>query len=147
MAKTRPWHTEVYANFGPQPPDEPSWEYVETLIRWLNGHDRTDVFLGESEGGGRPQRYLAVSGGNDGRYVIAVEDQTGPSRPSYCYLVKGSEPSGGEDLTVMVGELPDDFPPEYVHDLDTALAVTRHYFETGRRAQQYHWCSGPPRKL
>jgi hypothetical protein len=137
--KTRPWYTKVYAEFGPEESDEVCWEYLETLIRELNGKARTDVFVSESEGvPGRPQRYLAVSGGNDGRYVIAVEDRTRSRRPSYCYLVKATGNSGEENLMVMVGQ-PDYFPPEYVQDLDTALAVTKHYFETGRRAKKFHW--------
>ena len=148
VRKAHPWHTAVYANFGPEPPGEPSWEFVETLIRWLNGHNRTDVFVGESEAKPQqPQRFLAVSGGNDGRYVIGVEDQTRRGQPSYCYLVKPTGSLGEQALMVMVGELPDYFPPEYVQDLDTALAVTKHYFETGRRAKEFHWRWGRPKRV
>lgn len=105
------------------------------------------MFVGEPEGiPSRPQRFLAASGGNDGRYVLGVEDQTGRSRPSYCYLVKATGNSG-EDLMVMVGELLDYFPPEYDHDLDTVLAVAKHYFETGRRASSFEWRRGPPKRV
>lgn len=133
MAKRHRWHTYAYADFGPSAPDEPSWDHTRMLIGWLNGRDRTDVFLGE-EGG----RYLAIAGGNAGRYIVAVQE---PER--YYHLAR--RPGSGErkdPVEVVVGGLPDFYPPVLVHPLPIALEVAEHYFRTGRRARRFQWVRG-----
>jgi hypothetical protein len=55
------WHMQVHADFGLDTRDDSSWDHVKTLIGWLNGKDRTEVFIGDV--GRAVQRFLVVSGG------------------------------------------------------------------------------------
>src|SRR5262249_56952680 len=94
---------------GPEAPVEPSWDHAKALSGWLNGRDRTDVFLGE-EGG---SRYLVVAGGNAGRHIVVVQE---PGR--YFHLARRPDPGEAEELVeVVVGGLPDFYPPALVHPL------------------------------
>ena len=113
---------------------DPSWERIEALTRSMNGKARTDVFLGSPE----KRRYLAVSGANEGRYVVAVQE------PTEWYCLVDSE-KGREDIFVMVGGLPEYYPAAEVHDLETALAATAYYLETGERSPNFNWRRGGPR--
>jgi hypothetical protein len=110
-----------------------TWKRVEALIRSLDGAHRTDVFVGDPEA----QRFLAVSGGNGGRYAIGVQESD-----AWYYLVDPQQ--GGPDVVVVTGGLPDCYPPAEVHTLDTALRAARYYFDTGERAPQFDWRRGGP---
>lgn len=114
MATRRKWHTRVHADFGPDAPDKPSWDHAKTLIGWLNGSDRTEVFLGEDGG----PRFLAVSDGKGGLYVVVAQERK-------CYYTLGHllDPSeSAEEVEVIIGRLPDYLPPSRVHGLETVLS-------------------------
>jgi hypothetical protein len=111
----------------------PSWDGVESLIRALDGKSRTDVFL--DDGGVRCM--LAVSGGNEGRYVVAVQEPK-----AWYYLVDSKK--GKEDLMVMISGLADYHPADEITDLATALAAAKYYRETGERSPALEWRRGGP---
>jgi hypothetical protein len=111
---------------------DPSWDQVETLIRRMNGASRTDVFLGDPDA----QHYLAVSGGNDGRYIVGIQE------PEAYYLLMKPE-NGRRELRVVVGGLPDYLPAAEIHDMHTTLAVAQYYWQTGQREPRFDWHKRP----
>ena len=141
MAKGQKWHTQVHGDVGHAAPDVASWDHAKALIASLDGRSRCDVFIGDV--GGEVQGFLAVSGGNDGRHVIAVDDET-RGRGNHWYLVRRTANDEPESVEVNHGGLPRDYPPTHVHGRATALAVAEHYFRTGRRDRRYRWQRGEP---
>lgn len=132
----RKWHTQVYVDFG-NSELELSWERARQLIESLDGKDRTEVFIGDHQT--EAQRYLVVSGGNDSRFIVVVQE----GRPAYYHLVHShAVEDGSMELMVRVGGLPDYYPPHQVHDLSTAVRVAEYYYKTGRRSPAFQWQLG-----
>jgi Immunity protein Imm1 len=104
----------------------PSWDRVESLIRSLDGESRTDVTL--DDGGIRC--LLGVSGGNDGRYVVVVQEID-----AYYHLVDASKDEN--ELMVMIGGVPDYHPAAVITNLDTALAAAKFYLDSGERTPAF----------
>ena len=104
----------------------PTWDQVEDAIRCLDEHDRNDLYLRPSAS--NPETYLAVGGGA-GRYLVtgSIENERFPT------VVKDGDGDGGCEILVVGGQS-GDYPRNWIVDLDTALAATRSFFETGEFA-------------
>jgi Immunity protein Imm1 len=110
----------------------PSWEDTRRLISLLDGWKRTDLFIGDAG----DNEYMGISGGNDGRYLIGVQE----GKKAYYFLLN---PARGEELVrINVGGLEDYYPANQSHDLDTVLQVARAYFDTGKRDPRFAWKKG-----
>jgi hypothetical protein len=116
--------------------EDPSWAEIEAQIRSLNGPRRCDALFGDFDG--EDQRYMAVSGGAGGRYLVAVEE--GRVRGHYFLRDPGK---GDESVMIHVGGLEDYYPAELMHDLATALEAAKTYAETRKRDRRFKWRKGP----
>jgi hypothetical protein len=109
-----------------------SWDDVKRLIGWLNGSYHTEVFIGHPD----MQRFMAISGGNAGRYVVVVQD----AEKGYFTLLN---PTKSEELVkINIGGLEDYYPENQSQDFDAVLRVAKTYFETGNRDAAFHWKKG-----
>jgi hypothetical protein len=113
--------------WGPQSKEDqcvvaPDWEVVEAAIRALNNRDLNDLYLAPDADD--PETYLAVGGGN-GRYLVtgSISNEAFPT-----VVDRGKLASETEDL--VVGGQAGDYPSQWIVDLPTALAATRHFYDT-----------------
>jgi hypothetical protein len=127
------WISVAVANDQEYP--APSWDKVESVIRSLDGSSLSDVFLyGRLE-----DEFMAISGGNEGRYRVGIQDNS-----QGYYLLLDSR-KGTEEVLVKVADLDDYVASQLVHDLATALTAARTYFDTGRRDARFDWKKGGKR--
>jgi len=88
-------------------------------------------------------RYLSVSGGKEGRYLVAVQL---PER--YFYFVPQTSRARPRELVeVIVGGLPAYYPACLIQPPKAVLSAAEHYVQTGCRARklagmQGMWQSG-----
>ena len=105
-------------------------EQVAAAIKKLNGRNKTSVYL-QADG----EKSLAVSGGNDGRYVafvtIGVDDE-------FYNLVDLRQPEG-QELDVVTGGQRGTFPTKQVVGLSTALEAARQFALDGSMSPSLTW--------
>jgi hypothetical protein len=111
----------------------PDWEQVEALIRSLDGHSRTDLFIGDVDS----LSYIDVSGGHNGRYVVVVQQ----GERGYYTLIKPSK--GRREIEISTGGMGRFCPREECQTLKTTLLAARTYFETGKRDSRFAWRKSP----
>jgi hypothetical protein len=107
--------------------DAPTLAAIEAAVRSLDGRDRTLVRLEHNE-----DDWLAIGGGNDGRYVVTVWDD------DTDYSVRSpSAPEGAVSL-VMGGQVAQRQLRE-TSDLAGVLSAVRAYARDGSLALNLAW--------
>lgn len=111
--------------------ESPTWLDVETAIRGLDGHTRSEVYLHPHRA--NTETYMAVAGGSDNRYLVFV-----------CHGNERFDEAvtpGASDRTVgmVTGGQRGEFRLEDLVTLDQALEAGRIYHQNGGLAAGVSW--------
>ncbi len=113
-----------------------TWGDLRRAIQGLDKAGYSDVLIGPSADDLADQWYMAVSGGNDGRYVVCVQE----GERGFFYLL--GDPKARRRTGVYVGGAIDFYPGSRVVGVRQALNAARYYFETGERDRSLNWTRG-----
>lgn len=118
---------------------DPTLEQVEAALRDLDGSRRTLVTLQAPDGS-----YLAIGGGNDGRYVVSATISSGTMGGEEIFNLTSpyDAEQRSETLTrcwVVTGGQGADYPRRETVELERALHAARVYAERGVLDSSLPW--------
>lgn len=111
---------------------DPSWAFVETYLRSLNGDKKDGVILGSSG-----NSYMGISGGRNNQYLVAgYLDGYG------SFVFSGGSENDTPQEVVVNGDF-STYASENVADLEEAVAAAKVFYERGALAEQFKWENEP----
>ena len=115
----------------------PSWMQVEEQLRGMNGDDRSDLILSGPEN----LPYLGVGGGRDGWYVASFTKDN----ETFDHLLEVNPVAGTIEMNF--GGQPDSRNLAFCVRLETVLAASREFFESGHPSPKLRWLHEGPKKF
>src|SRR3954467_8997297 len=106
----------------------PSWDFVEAILRTLDGHANDGLTM-ESTG----NSYMGISGGENDRYLVAGYLE------GFDSYVCASGNSGGPPLDVVVTGDYNTCESKNVVGLETAIVAAKEFFERGILSENLKW--------
>lgn len=106
---------------------DPSWDFVEAIIRSLDGHASDGVAL-DSSG----TSYMGISGGQDGRYVVAGFLE------GFGSFICASGEAGPPKEVVVAGDY-NTYASSNVVGVETAIRAAKAFFERGLLSKGLKW--------
>ena len=110
--------------------EKPIWDNIEQAIRRLDGKKNTEVIFGP----GGEDRYMLVSGGNNGQYIaiITYDNET------FHNII---DPSKADDALVnlVCGGQAADFSARQVNSLEPVLKAANSYAVAGEVDKSLDW--------
>jgi hypothetical protein len=106
----------------------PSWDFVETRIRSLNGENEDGLVLASSG-----DTYLGISGGQANRYVVA-----GYIEGRGSIILANGQTGGASQQVAVCGDY-NTYESQYVIGIEDVIIAAREFFQNGGLAQQLKW--------